>query len=272
MDNKNDCKKQSIVYKGWNAYGDYLTYSGLIRHFLDYYDEVQVICDCKEHIPFLERLFCDVTDRVVFRKFETYKVDECTDIADSLYEHFGLFTNQGRTQFHNNNPFPYPGTQTLDIEHFEKNNAMHLYKDCFGVLSELRITKFFYQRDMEEELKIKNQLLAKHNVQEGEPYIVSNGYYKNDLPNMKVVNINDAVDMPLHLLKTIEDSYEAHMIDNMLLLLTFYTQSSGIIQINHPIHYFISARYRGEYVTNMMCQPLLPHWVLHRDPWVPIRD
>lgn len=263
-------KKQSIVFKSWNAYGDYLSYNGLIRHFLDYYDEVQYICSYRTHRDFIRTLYNDIADRIIFRDLNNFVVDDQTDIADGVSEHFGLFTTQGRHQYHHLHHFPHPGTKTLQ-ENFEKNNVAQLYNKAFGVLPDLRLSKFYYRRNMEEEVKMKEDLLRRNNIADDEPYLVSNGPLPSN-PTLKVININNAVEMPLHLLKTMEDAQELHMQDNMLLLMVFYMQGTGIMSISHPVHYYISTRYRGEYIVNTMIQPRLPHWVLHRDPNAPTRD
>ena len=58
-------KNEKLIFLGWNAYGDFLSYNGLIRFMLKYYDIVYIKTDNK-FIEHLTDLYNDVLDRVHF--------------------------------------------------------------------------------------------------------------------------------------------------------------------------------------------------------------
>ena len=38
-------KKEGLVFLGWNAYGDFLSYNGMVRFLLNYFDKVYIKAD-----------------------------------------------------------------------------------------------------------------------------------------------------------------------------------------------------------------------------------
>lgn len=280
-------KNEKLIFLGWNAYGDFLSYNGLIRFMLKYYDIVYIKTDNKfiEHLTYL---YNDVLDRVHFLTIdETVNVinnNKDISVLNSLqyvdFDENGVTSKVSSDRFGNlnvrslvDNDFYFNGDNkisdflNLESEYTENkleyiDNASNFYVNL-GLNPDIRYNNFFYNRNLYLEDQLYKELLLRNNINENEEYAIiceiPGHSIKDEYKKMKNVNINYCTNNPLRLIKLLENAKEIHLIDDSHVLFFYYLYMSNTVKIDN-INVHIYSRNRFEYYYKMFMNPKIETW------------
>ena len=219
-------KNEKLIFLGWNAYGDFLSYNGLIRFMLKYYDIVYIKTDNK-FIKHLTDLYNDVLDRVHF-----LTIDETINVINN---------NKGISVLN-----------SLQYVDFDENGiTSKVSSDQFGNLNirSLVDNDFYFNGD--------------NKINENEEYAViceiPGHSIKDEYKKMKNVNINYCTNNPLRLIKLLENAKEIHLIDDSHVLFFYYLYMSNTVKIDN-VNVHIYSRNRFEYYYKMFMNPKIESW------------
>ena len=154
-----------------------------------------------------------------------------------------------------------------------------IYYKLVGLNNNVRMNFFEYTRDLEKEKEIKDKILKKFNIGEGDKYNIINSL--NLVENKKVdislridntypcIDINYLVDFPGWLFSLIEDAEELHLVDGVNVNFIYYAQYKRIINIDKKpvfLHNWCRNRHwlfwNMDYSWKMFNFPLLPNWTI----------
>lgn len=271
--------RKVLLFIGWNAYGDYLSYNGMVRFLMNYFDEVHIKCEEfeQEFIPYLTILYSDVSNRVYFSS--TKRMKDMV-INENHKKYFALHAGSTKTEFKE-----FQLKEYLEYENFFNHiNFISNYFDIDDEYTQCSLeyidnSSFFYtelklnpyirynffhiERDMEEEENLYNLLINTNNISKSEKYDIICEYgqhiIRDEFKKNKIINIHQCTDSPLRLLKVFESADNIHLIDNSHVLLLYYAQISGIANIKN-VNIHIYARNRGEYYYKMFMNPKIGDW------------
>ena len=280
-------KKEGLVFLGWNAYGDFLSYNGMVRFLLNYFDKVYIKADSR-FLDYLNDLYNDVLDKVIFMS-DVQIIDfinQNKNIAVLNLIQYVDFNESGITSVVNSYKFGNISLKSivsdklyfngdnkissflnLDFEYTNSNldyidNASNFYTNI-GLNPEIRYKYFYYNRLINGEDNSYKELLVKNNISVEEDYIVicdtDTNKIRDEYKNIKYVNIDFCTNRPLQLITLLENAKEIHLIDNSNVLFLYYLQMAGLTKFdNVTIH--IYSRNRFEYYYKMFMNPKIESW------------
>jgi hypothetical protein len=279
-------RRESLIFLGWNAYGDFLSYNGMIRFLLNYFDKIYIKAD-NNFLDYLNDLYNDILDRVIF-----VSIDDVINIASNKktpvlnliqyvdFDENGVTSIVNADKFQNislksivpselyfNGDNKISGFLNLGPEYTNSNldyidNASNFYTNV-GLNPEIRYKYFSYNRLMNDEYILYQELLSRNNISIGEDYIVvcdaPESKIRDEYKKTKYVNINFCTNHPLNLITILENAKEIHLIDNSNVLFIYYLYMSGLVKLeNITIH--IYSRNRFEYYYKMFMNPKVENW------------
>jgi|694.fasta_scaffold16641_9 hypothetical protein len=279
-------RRESLIFLGWNAYGDFLSYNGMIRFLLNYFDKIYIKAD-NNFLDYLNDLYNDVLDRVIF-----VSIDNVINIASNKktpvlnliqyvdFDENGVTSIVNADKFQNislksivpselyfNGDNKISGLLNLGPEYTNSNldyidNASNFYTNV-GLNPEIRYKYFYYNRLINGEDNLYKELLVKNNISVEEDYIVicdtDTNKIRDEYKNIKYVNIDFCTNRPLQLITLLENAKEIHLIDNSNVLFLYYLQMAGLTKFdNVTIH--IYSRNRFEYYYKMFMNPKIESW------------
>lgn len=275
-------KSGNLIFLGWNAYGDFLSYNGMVRFLLNYFDKIYIKSDSK-FIEYLKDLYNDVLDRVIF-----VSIDEAIELCDKninvlntihhIDYNFTSLVNRDEfdnislknlvpSEFYFNNENKISDFLDLKSEHIESSleyidNASYFYINI-GLNPEIRYKFFYYNRIDDCENSLYNSLISNNNISLEDDYNVicetSCFRIRDEYKNSKYINIDYCTSNPLRLLKLLKKSKEIHLIENSHVLFLYYSHMSGLVKFdNVTIH--IYSRNRLEYYYKMFMNPKIESW------------
>ena len=271
-----------------NAVGDFLTNNGIVNFLLMYFDKIIISTilvpyNQKNTIPYLKTLHNKNIDKVLIQDFnDINKIAIKYDYIDI----FNLMINQNKNLninfqynhfYSNDNKFIENFKIDKKYTFFDKNelldNGTKHYQNI-GLNKEVRLNYFNYQRNLEEENKVINDIINKLNISNNKYNIICEGnqcdnikalidkkHINNNYPN---VNIHNLVPNPLYLIKLLENAEEIHLIENSHCLMVYYLQYKKIMKKN-KIFYHTYSRIRPESQKNfynMVLNPKLNNWII----------
>lgn len=247
---------RNLIFIGYPAYGDFLSFNGMIRYLVNFYEKIQFKVLAEEHREYLSVLFQDISEKVDFC-FKTV-IDHNTDILNTTtHRHNNLLRGHVPKEryFDMYNPFIFGGIQQKHIPQIHgTNNATNFY-DNVGISMYMRLTNFFFVRDFKQEENF---------IEKEKPYIIRNDYDDHQMMGIsqikKNVNIHFKCHCPLYLLSLFEQADEIHLLENSLLLMLYHMEYSKITNIKSPVFVHIYARENRGDLINMVRQPILPNW------------
>ncbi len=280
-------KKEGLVFLGWNAYGDFLSYNGMVRFLLNYFDKIYIKADNK-FLDYLNDLYNDVLDSVIFMS-DVQIIDfinQNKNIAVLNLIQYVDFNEFGVTSVVNSDKFGNISLKSivsdklyfngdnkisdflnLESEHTNSNldyidNASNFYTNI-GLNPDIRYKYFHYNRLINNENNLYKELLVRNNLSVGEDYIVvcetSDSRIKDEYKQIKHINIDFCTDRPLNLVTLLENAKEIHLIDNSNVLFVYYLYMSNLVKLeNVTIH--IYSRNRFEYYYKMFMNPKIENW------------
>ena len=166
-------------------------------------------------------------------------------------------------------------TKFLQINDFSKTNVDYYINNHYGFYylngfnPDIMTSFFKYNRRMDIEEYYFNIILKQHNILPNEKYIViceyakdncilDRKYFNNSIS--KIINICYLVDIPLYLIKLLENSEEIHMFPNSNLLMIQYLFHSNNFNYKNKIFVHFYARpSRGQIIDDMYRNPGIPN-------------
>ena len=222
---------KSLFVKQYDAFGDWVSANGLIRHLIEEqsYDKVYLVLEYNESRKhFINMLYGD--DARITTIMDTQVDNACTlndDVVDLRFE------NNPRTRSHNHwcNQNPYGN----HIHTGEESNSDKFYTRL-GIDPKIKNDKFFFSRkhDLEEEL------FSSLDVEE--PYSVVCDYGENLIDrkyvkHKKIINLHNISPNLVDVLKILENSDDIHLIENTVGLFVYHLQSANLLdRFNVNLH------------------------------------
>lgn len=267
---------ETIVFIGYDAIGDHLTNSGMVRYLLEKYKTIYVVTN--RCLPLVKNLFKD--DNRIIPIISEHLIDMMDpnfDIIDvRVWEKYP--PNPFNPKVIEHNGIYYDSSNKIGniAEEWVNDNASSFYY-FMGLPSDIRLKKFFFQRSHEEE----NELFTKLDLQEKEYVVICE--FENCLinknhinPNDKIVNVHN-ISHFFDIIKVVEKAKEVHFVENSISLFTYYLQMSNLMdKVNINIHsYCRKEPYRlvekelhmkklqnrmSNFIFNMMMYPKLDNW------------
>jgi hypothetical protein len=270
-------KQNILIFIGYFAYGDYLSLNGMIHFLLNYYDKI-IYYTQNPHIKYLKELYNDVLNKIEF--YDTDVLNEYIK-NNNNYNVFNMCPSfEWNTLFKNvvnddNNYYCCNNkiTNLLDIKSTIKttnncSNSLSFYGNN-GFDENILLDMFYFKRNYLKEEEYYNDIIKKHNIN-NEKYIVICELKQNNITlnydkfinkNLKIINICYLVDIPLYLIKLLENAEEIHMFENSNLLMIYHLQCSNNFNYKGNIYVHNYARNRGENINNMYKNPILNNWI-----------
>ena len=204
---------KTLVFVIYDAFGDWISSNGMIRHLSEFYDEVYLVHDTHVVVPFTSHMFRDNSKIIPVEGVidPGYECDVIDVRVNELYPHPG---NVGK-YFNKINKF---GTETF----VSTDNASSFYAEL-GLDPKLRISKFNYERDMESENNLYQSLNLPLNysvVCEMEEEMIDRKYVSGE-----IINLHRITDNFLNISKIIENANEIHLVENSIALFVYHMQS-----------------------------------------------
>lgn len=273
----------NIIFRGYDAYGDWISLNSFVRFLLSYYDKIYLITK----IPnFVKDLFHDNDKIIVGFNESDYKEDEIYDeINVEIWEHQVKNYNFTKNSYDSRNPIgPFLGFERINVNVFDainkssqfifkeeakilENNSSAFYV-ALGIPASVKLDNFFYKRDhiIEDELYQKLDLDGKNYIVicDYEPFNIKKEYYENK-NYLNIHNISKLFDI----FKIIENSDEVHLIENSIALLIYHMQFKKLLK-NTKVYlhaYSRSEHFRKAYspeqsniFVDMFIYPKLDNW------------
>ncbi len=281
-----------ILFLGWNAYGDLLSYNGMLRFLLNHVDEIYFNIDNSKILEYALSLYADESRIKFCNKFESMSLIYNTDVfvlnsiqhtnhdlylkniiqkEDSTYFKDLINPNRfinGKNRLENYFKFDFNDTKN-NLEYVD--NASQFYVNL-GLNPEIRYKNFYYKRNFNEEIELKNELLQKNNIGLKDDYIVicelpkstntwelSDKIHDEYKKNKNIININYCTNTPLNLISLVEGAKEVHLVEDSHTLFFYYLYMSGIKKIEN-INIHLYARNRKEHYYRMFLNPKPDTW------------
>ena len=249
----------NLIFRGYDALGDFMSNNGMIRYLSNSYDIVKV----ETTFPvFVNNLFRDNKNIQTIFPHDVPKIN-----SNDNYDHMDVLIHD--------NVKPLGVYKTLYNKHYKygnvvnqtiNNNASEFYS-TMGLDVNLRIDNFYYERDLIKENDLYNSL-------SNEKYTLI-CQYDNCLINRKyisdnnIINIHKMSDNICTLIKLIEEAEEVHLVENSIALLVYHMQHKNLmkdVKINlHTYsrkepHRICNGPDFNNFYLNMLMYPKLSNW------------
>jgi len=276
--------KKDLIFLGWNAYGDILSYNGMIRFLLNYFNKIYLRCEGPQ-AQYANVLFSDISDKV-------YPADS-SHIHNLIQTNNEILVLNTMVAFHmDSNGNYYFGGPSNELSHmvkpenflwgnnkisdflnldeeFRKNelefvdNSSNFYVNV-GLNPKIKTDSFYYERNFNQEDILYQELLSKNNISFDEEYSVICEFGSHIIRDeykygKKYINIDWCTSMPLHLGKVLENASEIHLVENSHALFTYYMSVKKLLELKN-VNIHIYARNRFEYYHKMMMNPIINTW------------
>lgn len=270
-----------ILVTPCNSYGDTFSVVPMVYYLLNYYNNVYFLIEEKEQVKqyfinyfsndplFEKRIF--VIDRI-----NHDDIDICDLTTDTWTKSSFKYSNIKHNHYFN--PLN-PLYSKLDIpadERCESNISLPLltpevnhivYYKLVGLNNNVRMNYFNYVRNVEIELKIKDEILKRLSIV-GEYCIVNNPENQYNLPKLEYpsINISYLTQFFGNLLTLIENARSIHLVEGVNSNFIYQCQYKNIIKYDNEICLYVWARNRNcptinlDYAWKMFDNPRLNNW------------
>ena len=215
----------NLTFQIYDAFGDWISANGLIRHLAEGYETVTLIHDTPAVVPFTTDMF---RDNPKIKAIVGTPSGDCDVVDARVHENYQTPNILGRY---------FSSSNRLSDAHYPySDNGSGFYAEL-GVNPEHRTSDFYYMRD----LKAEYNLFEKINPPKGYSVICEmyDGMLNVDRTN--VINLHRLTDNFAHTLKLIENAKEVHLIENSISLFLYHMQMIGAID-SKPITLHAYAR------------------------------
>ena len=221
----------SLFVKQYDAFGDWVSANGLIRHLIEeqLYDKVYLVLEYNDSRKnFINMLYGD--DPRITTIMDTQVDGACTlndDVIDLRSENNPR--HRSRNHWCNQNPY---GSHI----HTERESNSDKFYTRLGINPKIKNDKFFFSRkhDLEEELFSSLDI--------DEPYSVICDYGENLIDrkyvkHKKIINLHNISPNLVDVLKILENSDDIHLIENTVGLFVYHLQSANLLdRFNVNLH------------------------------------
>ena len=210
-----------ILFLGYDAWGDWISYNGLIRYLAERYDNVYIQLDYgRARESFVIDLFKDDD------KIEIYSGQHYDLVVDAH-----TYDEPCQSDFNKNNKL---GDLYLDYTLNPFKDPLPSNPACFyqylGLSDNVRTQYFYFSRNKIEEDILFNTL----NLTKGQydlicqpPNTKINERYFGDV---QIVNIHNLSPKFTDTLKIVEDARQVHLVDNSLALFVYHLQYKNLLK------------------------------------------
>lgn len=221
----------SLFVKQYDAFGDWLSANGLIRHLIEEqsYDKVYLVLEYNDSRKnFVNMLYGD--DPRITTIMDT-QVDSVCSLNDDVIDLRSENNPRHRSRNHWCNQNPYGN----HIHTRQESNSDKFYTRL-GIDPKIKNNKFFFSRkyDLEEELFASLDI--------DEPYSVVCDYGENLIDrkyvkHKKIINLHNISPNLVDVLKILENSDDIHLIENTVGLFVYHLQSANLLdRFNVNLH------------------------------------
>jgi len=269
-------KTDDLIFLSYTPNGDCLSLNGMIRFLLKFYNKIFYRVPNLIQQQYLRVLYNDLSDnRVILLNDDEIKniINNDINILNQMYPECDLFkTEQNMSNYFNRHN---PISKILDLPDLTKSEPPYLFSNSTtfyfsncGINPDYINTYFYYKRNNEIENQVYEQVLRLHGLTKNDKYIIVSlmpniklnaSYIKNK--NLKLINICFLIDMPLHLIKLLENAEEIHVVEHSNALMMYYLQISKNFNYKKNIYMHYYARNRGKFLIDMYKYPILPNWI-----------
>lgn len=212
----------NILFLGYDAWGDWISYNGLIRYLAEKYDKVYIQLDYgTARKSFVNDLFKDN------QKIEIYFGQKYDLIIDAH-----TYDDPVTSDFNKKNKL---GNLYLDYTLDPFKDPLPSNPACFyqylGLSDDIRTQYFYFSRNIDEE----NSLFSKLNLIKEEydvicqpPNMAINEKY---LTNNNIINIHNLSPKFTDTLKIIENAREIHLVDTSPSLFIYHLQYKNLLDL-----------------------------------------
>ena len=221
----------SLFVKQYDAFGDWVSANGLIRHLIEEqsYDKVYLVLEYNDSRKnFINMLYGD--DPRITTIMDT-QVDSACSLNDDVIDLRSENNPRHRSRNHWCNQNPYGN----HIYTRQESNSDKFYTRL-GIDPKIKNDKFFFSRkyDLEEELFASLDI--------DEPYSVVCDYGENLIDrkyvkHKKIINLHNISPNLVDVLKILENSDDIHLIENTVGLFVYHLQSANLLdRFNVNLH------------------------------------
>lgn len=251
----------SLIFIGYDAIGDYISYNGMIRFLADKYDNVIIVTTYNNFVSLLFRDNQKIKNINFYDYNELIRNQNNFDIIDARIgeKYFKPYTVNG-IFYDKDNKIGKLTNQSVN------DNASSFYSSL-GLPIEMRIENFHFERLINEEDTLYKSIT-------GSTYSVIceyTGCYisKDYINNKNCINLHRLSPNMLDIIKIIENAEEVHLVENSIALLVYHMQSSNLmknIKVNlHAYsrkenHRLCNSENCNNFYLNMLLYPKLKNW------------
>lgn len=286
-----------ILIPPWITYGDTLSVIGMVYYLLRYYQKVYFYVETMDYFseffakdPFYNQRIFLITDPgnlISLSEYNEYhlcspcsrgwggnlsnKYNDSGKISDEYYftDANPLYTLHDIPPDEMCSPNGRLPNLIMDINHI-------FYYKLVGLNNNVRMNYFHYERDLEKEAQIRDEILKGI----GPKYNIVNHPFNNIQQlqgvignNYPIINMNFLSTCPGNLLTLIEGAESIHLIEGCNVNFLYHCQYKNIFHYEKQIHFHVWLRNRNwwyenmnmDYAWKMMDNPRLNNWVFHFD-------
>jgi hypothetical protein len=263
----------NLLIRGYDAYGDWISYNGLIRYLINYYDYIYITSN---YIDFVSELFKDNKKIIIIREINVNSyyffflkyVNNIPQLFnfDNNFDELNLCIwdknpqkkiKLSRNFFCNTNrigkylkidcidisgiPETYSNPDILKENSKEYENNSTAFYLANGIPKYIKFDNFYYERNKINEEKLYNKLnLIKNNysvICEYGNNLIDRIYISNKEQIINIHNISKFFDI----LMILENATEVHLIENAVSLFIYHMQTRKLMK-NITINLHIYSR------------------------------
>jgi hypothetical protein len=290
----------NLIIYGYDAYGDWLSYNGIIRFLLQYYDYIYIITT---YIDYVKEMYRDSNKIIIVREiklnpYNSYLFEYNKNIPkliniDSNVDELSLCIwdknpikkiNSTNKFFNNINRIgKFFKIDCIDIKNppeilskpdllkensldYENNSTAFYLAN--GIPKHIKFDYFYYQRNLDDEELLYNKLSLTN-----KEYIVICEYGDNlidrkYITNKHIINLHN-ISKFFDVIKVIENASEVHLIENAVALYVYHMQTKNLMNnIKINLHTYarkepariLTNNVKSNIYLDMLLQPKLPNW------------
>jgi len=270
-----------LIIIGYDAIGDWISYNGLIRYLLKFYNKIYLV----SKTPNISELFIDENRVEIFPGYVENK-DEYDELNLMIYhepiKHF-LFTNNFFSHKNKIGKYFNVSKEYIDITPKMTETPVQIFTDeCLklennstafylasGLSKEIKFQYFYFKRNPEKENILFNKLNLENKIYDVichyEPHTIKNEYIQKLENTINLHNLSNFFDV----LKVIEEAREIHLIENSVALFIYHLQVKNLLKENKVYLHAYSRKDKNRTAKNendsnifidMLLMPKLKNW------------
>jgi len=210
-----------LLFRGYEAVGDWLAYNGMIRYLLTFYDEIYI----QTSIDIVKILYRD-EKRIKFGMITENNTDE---LSLCIWEPQNKIYDFTRVLFDRHNKIgKFFNVECIDTG-CDSNDSAFYFEN--GIPKYIMFDYFYFKRDQQEELELFNRLCLQENeyivICEYNDTLIDRKYINN---NYKIINLHH-ISKFFDILQIIEHAREVHLIENSTARFVYFMQKKCLMKL-----------------------------------------